>query len=105
MIENEDVRLRPWMQVAGHLQLSGLVEQAIEGHDFAIVIERSDCFGLTGTDVDNAVAVHRHILARHIQRAGYEYCLHLRVQLAIGIDELKPPVKWKCLGVNRSPSI
>lgn len=100
MIEHENVRLRPRVQIAGDLELRRLVEQAIEWNYLSIVIEGGDGFGFARADIDDTVAVHCHIFAGYIQRAGHEDGLHPWAQLAIGVDQFESAVQRECLSVS-----
>src|SRR5687768_16221126 len=75
VIENQDIRLAPRMQLVNHLELRGLLQQLIEGNHLAVVVERSNANNFAAGYVDDLVAVHNDIRADHVQRPSGDNCL------------------------------
>jgi len=83
--------------LAYDLDLSRPAEHVVERDYFAGIVERRDCLDLSGTDVDEAVGVESSVMRRYVERAGGVNDLNERVEGALVVGQLEPPLEWKPL--------
>src|SRR2546423_2630873 len=94
MIENSDPGVTPGMPVRHDLYLGSLLEP-INWDYFAIIVERSDSNDLSRPNIDEPVRVQRSVVVAHIERSARRHRLHIGIERAVRVGELKPALHWE----------
>ncbi len=83
------------MEIANNLDLGGMGEGMIEGHDLTVVVEWSKRNGLPSGQVNEAIHMEHAIGADHVERSRSEDDLNVRIEHAVVVGQLEASLQGK----------